>query len=81
MAPQNSFSPVMLTPGHVSLAQLRQIARTSCALQLDPSCHAAIDRAAETVAKIAESGMPAYGINTGFGRLAQTHIPHLGIGH
>ena len=76
MTPQNSNAPVTLTPGHVSLAQLRQIARTGCKLQLDPSCHAAIDRAAETVARIAESGTPAYGINTGFGRLAQTHISH-----
>ena len=45
MTPQNSNAPVILTPGHVSLAQLRRIARTSCRLQLDPSCHAAIDAA------------------------------------
>ena len=76
MTSQNSTLPVTLVPGRVTLAQLRTIARTSCGLQLDPSCHAAIDAAAETVAKIAASGQPAYGINTGFGRLAQTHIPH-----
>ena len=28
MTPQNSNAPVILTPGHVSLAQLRRIART-----------------------------------------------------
>ena len=43
------------------------------AVILPPDVRARIDAAAETVAKIAESGMPAYGINTGFGRLAQTH--------
>ena len=70
------MTSVTLTPGRISLAQLRQIARTDCALHIDPACHAAIDKAADTVNAIAASGKPAYGINTGFGRLAQTHIPH-----
>lgn len=70
------MTSVTLTPGRISLAQLRQIARTDCTLNLDPACHAAIDKAADTVNAIAASGKPAYGINTGFGRLAQTHIPH-----
>ena len=45
-------------------------------LQLDPASHAAIDACAKAVADIAAKGEPAYGINTGFGRLASTHIPH-----
>ena len=66
---------MMLTPGHLTLAQLRQIARGSDALTLDPASFAAIDASAQTVADIAAKGEPAYGINTGFGRLASTHIP------
>ena len=67
---------MMLTPGHLDLAQLRRIARERVTLQLDPASHAAIDAGAKAVADIAAEGAPAYGINTGFGRLASTHIPH-----
>uniref|UniRef100_UPI00131CFB41 aromatic amino acid lyase n=1 Tax=Burkholderia sp. S171 TaxID=1641860 RepID=UPI00131CFB41 len=66
---------IELTPGHLTLAHLRQIARGSDALTLDPASFAAIDASAQTVADIAAKGEPAYGINTGFGRLASTHIP------
>ena len=44
-------------------------------VELDPGCKDAITRGAEAVASIAERGEPAYGVNTGFGRLANTHIP------
>lgn len=66
---------MILTPGKLTLAQLRQIARTDVALTLDPESHAAIDAGAHAVTKIVAKGEPAYGINTGFGRLASTHIP------
>ncbi|MEX3963662.1 histidine ammonia-lyase [Paraburkholderia sp. EG286B] len=66
---------MILTPGKVTLAQLRQIARSNVTLELDPASHAAIDASAKTVADIVAKGEPAYGINTGFGRLASTHIP------
>jgi histidine ammonia-lyase len=67
---------MVLTPGRLSLPQLRQIAREQVTLQLDPASFAAIDACARAVADIAAKGEPAYGINTGFGRLASTHIPH-----
>src|ERR1700744_5351278 len=67
---------MILKPGHLTLQQLRQIARESVKLELDPASFAAIDACAQAVADIAAKGEPAYGINTGFGRLASTHIPH-----
>ena len=67
---------MILKPGHLTLPQLRQIAREQVTLQLDPASFAAIDACAKAVADIAAKGEPAYGINTGFGRLASTHIPH-----
>jgi histidine ammonia-lyase len=67
---------MILKPGHLTLPQLRQIAREQVTLQLDPASFAAIDAGAKAVADIAAKGEPAYGINTGFGRLASTHIPH-----
>ncbi|MFC5427820.1 histidine ammonia-lyase [Paraburkholderia denitrificans] len=70
---------ITLTPGYLTLSQLRQIARasdsSSVKLELDTASFAAIDAGARAVAEITAKGEPAYGINTGFGRLASTHIP------
>src|SRR3984957_2593265 len=67
---------IKLTPGNLTLPQLRRIARERVQLTLDPASFAAIDACAQAVEDIAAKGEPAYGINTGFGRLASTHIPH-----
>jgi histidine ammonia-lyase len=66
---------MVLTPGRVTLSQLREIARSPTPLALDPAALPALRAGAEAVARIAERGEPAYGVNTGFGRLASTHIP------
>ena len=64
-----------LRPGRLTLTDLRRIARESLTIALDPGCLPRIVLAAETVDRIVAGGKPAYGINTGFGKLAQTHIP------
>ena len=51
------------------------MAREGLALQLDPACLSKVRDALSTVERIVASGKPAYGINTGFGRLSQTRIP------
>ncbi|HEX6267726.1 MAG TPA: histidine ammonia-lyase [Burkholderiales bacterium] len=58
----------------LSLQALRQISREAPKLALDQSVIPNVRAAADAVHRIAESGEPAYGINTGFGRLAQTRI-------
>ncbi|WP_337883124.1 histidine ammonia-lyase [Chromobacterium haemolyticum] len=64
-----------IVPGTLSLAELRRVSReTGLQLQLDPSSHAAIDASAATVARVLSEGRTAYGINTGFGLLANTRI-------
>ena len=55
---------MILTPGTLTLSQLRQIAREQVTLELDPASFAAIDACAQAVADIAAKGEPAYGINT-----------------
>ena len=65
-----------IAPGNVTLAQLRDVARAPLRIALDPSCIDAIRAGAKTVERIVAQGAPAYGINTGFGKLAQTHIPN-----
>ena len=65
-----------IQPGQLTLSDLRSIWRDAVPLKLDPSAFDAINRAAATIHKIVERGAPAYGINTGFGKLAKTHIPN-----
>ncbi|HVL35569.1 MAG TPA: histidine ammonia-lyase [Burkholderiales bacterium] len=59
----------------LSLARLRRIARGRERLALDSGCLAGIRASHGAVERILASGKPAYGINTGFGRLSQTRIP------
>ena len=64
---------MILEPGKVTLAQLRDI-WAGAPVELDESAWAAIDAAAESIGRILESGRTVYGVNTGFGLLAQTRI-------
>ena len=57
------------------LALIEALARDGAPVVLATACGPAIAASAGAVARILESGRPAYGINTGFGRLAQTRIP------
>src|SRR5678815_608565 len=67
----------MLEIGHpLNFATLRDLSRGGFKLTISPAASAAIDRGAAAVAEIVKRGEPAYGVNTGFGRLAQTHIPN-----
>jgi histidine ammonia-lyase len=65
---------VTLRPGSVTLAELRAI-RAGAPIQLAADAWAAVDAAAACVGRILESGRTVYGVNTGFGLLAQTRIP------
>jgi histidine ammonia-lyase len=65
---------MQLTPGGLTLPQLRAIWQEPTRVTLAPNAWPAIERAAAAVASIVATGAPAYGINTGFGKLASTHI-------
>ena len=72
-----STGKLILTPGTLSLQDLRRVAGRPVALELDPDCHGAIDEAASAVADVIAEGRTVYGVNTGFGLLANTRIqPH-----
>jgi histidine ammonia-lyase len=66
---------ITLTPGSVTLAELRAV-WSGAAVELDPDTVARIDAASEAVGRIVQSGRTVYGVNTGFGLLAQTRIPN-----
>ncbi len=63
-----------LSPGALSLSDLRCIANGGVKLTLDPACHAAIDAGARAVRDVVDKGDTIYGVNTGFGLLARTRI-------
>jgi len=65
---------VALTPGSVTLAELRAV-WAGAPVALAAEAFDAIDAAAASVARIVASGRTVYGVNTGFGLLAQTRIP------
>ena len=64
-----------LVPGALKLADLGAFARSHEPLELDRASRARLADGARAVRAMVEAGKPVYGINTGFGKLAQTHIP------
>ena len=64
-----------LNPGQLTLADLRSIWKNPVRLTLPASARALVQTAADTIARIVDKGDAAYGINTGFGKLAKTRIP------
>ncbi|MCY1398297.1 Histidine ammonia-lyase [compost metagenome] len=66
---------MLITPGQLTLDQLRAIHQQSADIQLDPACRAVVEASQQTVSEIIASQRTVYGINTGFGLLARTSIP------
>lgn len=65
---------VILKPGHLSLDDLLAIHRGGVRLQLDPAAAPVIAASAAVVQRAAEGDAPVYGVNTGFGKLANQRI-------
>jgi histidine ammonia-lyase len=63
-----------MKPGAMSLRDWRALYRGAVPT-LDPACVPVIERSAAAVSAIIAKGEPVYGINTGFGKLANVHIP------
>ena len=68
------MKPVLLVPGHLPLAELRRIWAEPAPIVVDAAARPAVDAAAKTVDRVIASGRTVYGVNTGFGLLARTHI-------
>jgi histidine ammonia-lyase len=64
-----------LKPGRLKLRELRHLLDGRPRLSIDPKAWAAVDASALAVQTAVNRGEPLYGINTGFGKLAKTHIP------
>ena len=66
--------PFQISPGRLTLTQLREVYRRHRPVGLPDDAWAAVDLAADTVAQIVARGATVYGVNTGFGKLAQQRI-------
>lgn len=69
------MSPLLLRPGELTLDDLRRVASGPIRVSLPSGWSEVVGAGADAVVRIVEGGEPAYGINTGFGRLARTRIP------
>lgn len=68
--------PVLtLIPGHITRAQLRALWERPHRIEMPMADGPAVQASARTIDAIVAQGDAAYGINTGFGKLARTRIP------
>ena len=65
---------LILKPGKVTLSELENIYRSQQPIQLDQSCQHKVNLSAAIVEKAAQGEKGVYGVNTGFGKLANTRI-------
>ncbi len=65
---------LILQSGSVTLSQLEVIYREGSEIRLNESCIPAIEASAALVEKAAQGDEPVYGVNTGFGKLANKRI-------
>ncbi|HVF62812.1 MAG TPA: histidine ammonia-lyase [Casimicrobiaceae bacterium] len=63
-----------ITPGKLGLAEIQAVHAGGVTLALDEAMRPAVRAAADVVARAARGDAPVYGVNTGFGKLAQTRI-------
>jgi histidine ammonia-lyase len=66
--------PMLLGSGGLTLARLQAISLGGAPLALARGAHARMAASRRIVADIAEGEAPVYGVNTGFGKLAQSRI-------
>ena len=65
---------LVLEAGNASLSLLRKIASDPVEVTLLEADYEAVNRSSEAVARLCASDKAIYGINTGFGKMAQTRI-------
>jgi histidine ammonia-lyase len=72
--PSDAYA-LLLDPGRVPLEAWRRLWAAPARMALPAAAWSAVEASAGAVSALLARGAPAYGINTGFGKLAHTHIP------
>jgi len=65
---------IVIQPGQLTLSQLRNVQRQHIPISLSPDAYDAIHKAEQVVLDVIAENRTVYGINTGFGLLANTKI-------
>ena len=68
------MTQILIGQDPLTLNQLRQVLNGPVQVELTPAAWANVEKGAATVAAILDEGRTVYGINTGFGLLANTSI-------
>lgn len=68
------MNELVIHPGALTLEDLRRVNDSSLRFSLAPDCCEAIDASARAVETVIKEGRTVYGINTGFGLLADVRI-------
>ena len=68
------MTDIRLVPGQLSWDEIQAANQGPVRIELDADCHDKIDAAYQTVQSVLAKGSTVYGINTGFGLLANTRI-------
>jgi histidine ammonia-lyase len=69
-----TMTTLQIKPGALTLEDLQALHAGGVTLTLDPAAHAQIAASAAVVQKAAAGDAPVYGVNTGFGKLANKRI-------
>jgi histidine ammonia-lyase len=69
-----SAAPLIIGSRPLSLSDFRRFVLEGADIALDPAAMQAVDKSHDVIQDILAQGKIAYGINTGFGALARTHI-------
>ncbi|WP_022698151.1 histidine ammonia-lyase [Euryhalocaulis caribicus] len=68
------MTELFLMPGKLSLADLEKLYWEQPRFRLSPACHSRVTMSAAHVQTAVNGEVAVYGVNTGFGKLAQTRI-------
>jgi histidine ammonia-lyase len=66
---------MQLTGQPLSLSKIAQVAYGQTSIEVDPSAHARIQASRKVIEEIVAKDGVVYGVSTGFGKLADVHIP------
>ena len=69
------MTTIRITGHDLSIADVVAVARKGLAVALDRGAEHRVADAAKLVAKLADGDAPVYGVNTGYGDLAQVRVP------
>lgn len=70
------MTSIDLDPDRLNLTDVLAVARHDATIRISEDCFTRVADSRKAVEQLAEADRPVYGVSTGFGALAQRHIPH-----